>query len=66
MKEKIYSCYSYNWSKNIDVDIIYSIDTYNENILSFVNNKTIDGELAVGFKTAITKAFNDYAKDKVY
>ena len=39
-------------------------DTYNENILSFVNNvKTVDGgSHEVGFKTGITKAFNDYAK----
>ena len=40
-------------------------DTYNENILSFVNNvKTVDGgSHEVGFKTGITKAFNDYAKN---
>ncbi len=40
-------------------------DTYNENILSFVNNvKTVDGGThEVGFKTGITKAFNDYAKN---
>ena len=39
-------------------------DTYNENIVSFVNNvKTIDGgSHEVGFKTALTKVFNDYAK----
>ena len=37
---------------------------YNENILSFVNNvKTSDGGThEVGFKTGITKAFNEYAK----
>ncbi len=40
-------------------------DSYNENILSFVNNvKTIDGgSHEVGFKTALTKAFNEYAKN---
>ncbi len=39
-------------------------DSYNENILSFVNNvKTSDGgSHEVGFKTGITKAFNDYAR----
>ena len=39
-------------------------DTYNENILSFVNNvKTSDGgSHEVGFKTGLTKAFNDYIK----
>ena len=53
---------------NIEVDIaLQYTDSYNENILSFVNNvKTVDGGThEVGFKTAITKAFNDYAKDKV-
>jgi len=40
-------------------------DSYNENIVSFVNNvKTSDGGThEVGFKTAITKAINDYAKE---
>ncbi len=40
-------------------------NTYNESILSFVNNvKTVDGgSHEVGFKTGITKAFNDYAKN---
>ena len=49
----------------IDVEIsMQYTDTYNENITSFVNNvKTIDGgSHEVGFKTAITKVFNDYAK----
>ena len=43
-------------------------DTYNENIISFVNNvKTIDGGThEVGFKTAITRVFNDYAKKNNY
>ena len=52
-------------SIEIDVALQYT-DSYNENILSFVNNvKTIDGGThEIGFKTAITKAFNDYAKDK--
>lgn len=47
----------------VDVAMQYT-DTYNENILSFVNNvKTIDGGThEVGFKTGITKAFNDYVK----
>ena len=40
-------------------------DSYSENIVSFVNNvKTIDGGThEVGFKTAITKVINDYARD---
>lgn len=50
---------------NIEVDIsMQYTDSYNENIVSFVNNvKTIDGgSHEVGFKTALTKVFNDYAK----
>ena len=47
----------------VEIAMQYS-DSYSENILSFVNNvKTIDGgSHEVGFKTGITKAFNDYAK----
>ena len=43
-------------------------DTYNENIVSFVNNvKTADGGThEVGFKTALTRVFNDYAKNNGY
>ena len=49
----------------IEVDIAMQYtDTYKENIVSFVNNvKTIDGgSHEVGFKTALTRVFNDYAK----
>ena len=49
----------------IEVDIAMQYtDTYSENIISFVNNvKTIDGGThEVGFKTALTRVFNDYAK----
>lgn len=47
----------------IDVAMQYT-DTYQENIVSFVNNvKTVDGGThEVGFKTALTRVFNDYAK----
>ncbi len=43
-------------------------DSYNETIESFVNNvKTIDGgSHEVGFKTALTKVFNDYARKNNY
>ena len=49
---------------DIDIALQYT-DSYNENIVSFVNNvKTIDGgSHEVGFKTALTKVFNDYAKN---
>lgn len=55
-----------NTKSKIEVDVAMQYtDTYNENILSFVNNvKTSDGGThEVGFKTGITKAFNDYAKN---
>jgi len=49
---------------NVAVSMQYT-DSYNENIISFVNNvKTIDGgSHEVGFKTAITKVLNDYARE---
>ena len=52
--------------QGIEVEIALQYqEGYNENILSFVNNvKTGDGgSHETGFKTGITKAFNDYAKD---
>ena len=54
MKEKI----------NVEIAFQYT-DSYSENIISFVNNvKTNDGGThEVGFKTAITRVFNDYAKN---
>lgn len=47
----------------VEISMQYT-DTYSENIVSFVNNvKTIDGgSHEVGFKTALTRVFNDYAK----
>ncbi len=57
---------NFSGTKNgIEVDVAMQYtDTYNENIVSFVNNvKTTDGGThEVGFKTGITKAFNDYVK----
>ncbi len=50
---------------DIEVNVAFQYtDSYNENILSFVNNvKTIDGGThEIGFKTGLTKAFNDYVK----
>ena len=49
----------------IEVDVAMQYTTeYNEQMLSFVNNvKTGDGgSHEVGFKSGLTKAFNDYAK----
>lgn len=51
----------------IEVDIaLQYTDTYNENIISFVNNvKTGDGgSHEIGFKTALTRVFNDYCKER--
>ena len=54
-----------NIRNRIDVAIAMQYtDSYNEQILSFVNDvKTSDGgSHEVGFKTGLTKAFNEYAK----
>ena len=53
----------------IDVKVAFQYtESYSENIISFVNNvKTIDGgSHEVGFKSALTKAFNDYARKNNY
>ena len=49
---------------SIEVAIQYCSEVYNENILSFVNNvRTQDGGThEVGFKFAVTKAFNEHAR----
>ena len=66
-KIPLHNVYSFNGSKNnIEVEIAFQYtDSYNENIVSFVNNvKTVDGgSHEVGFKTALTRVFNDYAKN---
>ena len=66
-KNTLHKVINFNNTKSkIEVDIAMQYtDTYNENIVSFVNNvKTTDGGThEVGFKTGITKAFNDYAKN---
>ena len=52
-------------ANNIEVDIAFQYnDQYSESILSFVNNvRTKDGGThEVGFKTAMTRMFNDYAR----
>lgn len=65
-KAEIHKVLSIGGNKEkIEVEIAMQYtDSYNENIVSFVNNvKTIDGgSHEVGFKTALTKVFNDYAK----
>jgi len=65
-KTPLHKVINFTGTKNdIEVSIAMQYtDNFNENILSFVNNvKTIDGgSHEVGFKTGITKTFNDYAK----
>ncbi len=65
-KNTLHKILNFSGTKNdIEVNIAMQYtDTYNENIVSFVNNvKTTDGGThEVGFKTGITKAFNDYVK----
>ena len=69
-KNVIHKVISFESSKDsIEVDIAMQYtDTYQENIVSFVNNvKTPDGgSHEVGFKTALTRVFNDYAKNNGY
>lgn len=65
-KDPLHKVLCFNSSKdkiNVEVAMQYT-DSYSENIVSFVNNvKTTDGgSHEVGFKTAITKVLNDYAK----
>ncbi len=65
-KTPIHKVISFSGEKNgilVDIAMQYT-ETYNENIMSFVNNvKTIDGGThEVGFKTGLTKAFNEYVK----
>ena len=55
-----------NTGVEIEAALVFSSKTYSENILSFVNNiRTKDGGThETGFRTAITRAFNDYARKK--
>ncbi len=48
---------------NVEIAMQYT-ETYSENLISFVNNvKTNDGGThEIGFKTALTRVFNDYAR----
>ena len=66
-KNTLHNVLDFEGVKNkIDVEIAMQYtDTYQENIVSFVNNvKTSDGGThEVGFKTALTRVFNDYAKN---
>ena len=69
-KKVIHNVVGFSGVKNkIEVDFAFQYtDSYNENVVSFVNNvKTSDGgSHEVGLKTALTKVFNDYAKNNGY
>ena len=69
-KKTIHNVVGFEGVKNkIEVECaLQYTDSYNENVVSFVNNvKTSDGgSHEVGLKTALTKAFNDYAKNNGY
>ena len=69
-KKTIHNVVGFEASKNkIEVEFaLQYTDSYNENVVSFVNNvKTSDGgSHEVGLKTALTKVFNDYAKNNGY
>jgi len=66
-KKPLHKTINFTGIKNdIEVDIaLQYTDSYNESILSFVNNvKTSDGgSHEVGFKSGITKVFNEYARN---
>lgn len=65
-KNSLHKVINFNGGKQgIEVSVALQYqEGYSENILSFVNNvKTSDGGThEVGFKTGLTKAFNEYAK----
>ena len=66
-KESLHKVFCFEAMKdriNVSIGMQYT-DSYSENIISFVNNvKTPDGgSHEVGFKTAITKVLNDYARE---
>ena len=69
-KKALHNVVQFNGSKEgINVDIAFQYtDSYSENIISFVNNvKTNDGGThEVGFKTALTRVYNDYARSNGY
>ena len=69
-KKAIHNVVTFEGMKNkINVETSFQYtESYSENIISFVNNvKTNDGGThEVGFKTAITRVFNDYARSNGY
>ena len=69
-KKTLHNVFGFEGVKNkIEVECAMQYtDSYTENVVSFVNNvKTSDGgSHEVGLKSALTKVFNDYAKNNGY
>ena len=69
-KKTLHKVVGFEGSKNnINVNVAFQYtESYSENIVSFVNNvKTNDGgSHEVGLKTAITRVFNEYARNNGY
>lgn len=69
-KDVIHKVVDFEGNKdNIKIEVSFQYtDTYSENVISFVNNvKTVDGgSHEVGLKTALTRVFNDYARNNGY
>lgn len=69
-KKTLHKPVTFTSEKNkIKVDVAFQYtDTYSDNLISFVNNvKTNDGGThEVGFKSALTRVYNDYAKKNNY
>jgi len=69
-KKPLHSVVAFDGAKeNINVEVAFQYtEAYSENIISFVNNvKTNDGGThEVGFKTALTRVFNEYARSNGY
>lgn len=69
-KEVLHKVVTFEGTKdNINVEVAFQYtDTYSENVISFVNNvKTTDGgSHEVGFKAALTRVFNDYARENKF
>lgn len=69
-KKPLHNVFHFDGIKdNIEVEVaLQYTDSYSESIVSFVNNvKTGDGgSHEVGFKTALTRVFNEYAKENDY
>lgn len=69
-KKQLHKVVSFDGIKDeIHVEVAFQYtEDYSENLISFVNNvKTNDGGThEVGFKTALTRVFNDYARNNGY